>query len=126
MPKWPFAQGWTGCMIGAHANTVLADWATKEKQSPSTLSKMLNFMLRNANEQTVHDSRPNPAKYREKGYISFEDGSRSSVSETIELSVNDFSISQVALLANQTSIQLDFLNRSSFYRNLWNNATQFF
>lgn len=29
MPKWPFAQGWTGCMIGAHANTVLADWAVK-------------------------------------------------------------------------------------------------
>lgn len=30
MPKWPFAQGWTGCMIGAHANTILADWITKE------------------------------------------------------------------------------------------------
>jgi len=29
MPKWPFAQGWTGCMIGAHANTILADWVVK-------------------------------------------------------------------------------------------------
>lgn len=29
MPKWPFAQGATGCMIGAHANTVLADWVIK-------------------------------------------------------------------------------------------------
>lgn len=30
MPKWPFAQGATGCMIGSHANTVLADWIVKE------------------------------------------------------------------------------------------------
>jgi putative alpha-1,2-mannosidase len=30
MPKWPFANGWTGCMIGAHANTVMADWVVKE------------------------------------------------------------------------------------------------
>lgn len=30
MPKWPFAMGPTGCMIGAHANTVLADWVVKE------------------------------------------------------------------------------------------------
>lgn len=29
MPKWPFAMGPTGCMIGAHANTVLADWLVK-------------------------------------------------------------------------------------------------
>lgn len=29
MPKWPFAQGWTGCMIGSHANTILADWIVK-------------------------------------------------------------------------------------------------
>ncbi|CAM6005269.1 unnamed protein product [Sphagnum balticum] len=30
MPKWPFAMGWTGCMTGAHATTVLADWLVKE------------------------------------------------------------------------------------------------
>lgn len=29
MPKWPFANGYTGCMIGAHGNTVLADWIIK-------------------------------------------------------------------------------------------------
>ena len=29
MPKWPFANGWTGCMIGAHANTILSDWIVK-------------------------------------------------------------------------------------------------
>ena len=32
MPKWPFAQGATGCMIGAHAVTVLADWIIKESK----------------------------------------------------------------------------------------------
>ena len=29
MPKWPFANGPTGCMIGAHAVTVLSDWLLK-------------------------------------------------------------------------------------------------
>lgn len=29
MPKWPFANGPTGCMIGAHANTVIADLLVK-------------------------------------------------------------------------------------------------
>lgn len=29
MPKWPFSNGPTGCMIGSHANTVLSDWIVK-------------------------------------------------------------------------------------------------
>jgi hypothetical protein len=41
---------------------------------------MLGFMMRNANEQTPHDSRPSPSRYRKRGYIAFDDASRSSVS----------------------------------------------
>ena len=65
MPKWPFAQGWTGCMIGAHANTVLSDWIVKEAIQDEKVDKneILNFMLRNANSLTVHDSRPHPTEY---------------------------------------------------------------
>ena len=60
MPKWPFAQGWTGCMIGAHANTILADWVVKEaaKRELHNITEIMEFMLRNANTQTPHDSRP--------------------------------------------------------------------
>ena len=66
MPKWPFAQGWTGCMIGAHANTVLADWVVKEaaQKKLANITEILGFMLRNANTQTVHDSRFNPSEYK--------------------------------------------------------------
>ena len=66
MPKWPFAQGWTGCMIGAHANTVLADWVVKEaaQKKLANITEILGFMLRNANTQTVHDSRFNPLEYK--------------------------------------------------------------
>lgn len=38
MPKWPFAQGPTGCMIGAHANTVLADWIIKEGKNDKNVN----------------------------------------------------------------------------------------
>jgi len=37
-------------------------------------------MLRNANEETVHDSRYNPAKYLQKGYIPADKDGRSSCS----------------------------------------------
>jgi len=59
MPKWPFAQGWTGCMIGSHANTVLADWIVKEaaRSDLTNVREALGYMLRNANTQTPHDSR---------------------------------------------------------------------
>lgn len=29
LPKWPFANGWTGCMIGSHADVIIADLITK-------------------------------------------------------------------------------------------------
>lgn len=72
MPKWPFAQGATGCMIGSHANTVIADWVIKEgykNTNKEYIKEILNFMLRNANTQTPHDSRFNPAVYIKLGYI---------------------------------------------------------
>jgi predicted alpha-1,2-mannosidase len=75
MPKWPFAQGWTGCMIGAHANTVLADWIIKEAASKGlvNVTEAMEYMLRNANTQTPHDARPDVKQYKERGYIAFED-----------------------------------------------------
>jgi putative alpha-1,2-mannosidase len=56
MPKWPFANGPTGCMIGAHGGTVLADWLVKEaNMSKADTEVVLSYMLRNANTATKHD-----------------------------------------------------------------------
>ena len=86
----------------------------------------MEYMLRNANTQTPHDSRPHIEDYLQKGYLPFEDAHSSSVSETLELSFNDFGISQVAGILNLTNTQQDFLNRSKFYKNVWNRDSQFF
>lgn len=82
MPKWPFANGHTGCMIGAHANTVLADWVIKQayKQKNVNVEEIFSFMLRNANEKTRWDERPDPQSYKKLGYINAEDHSRSACS----------------------------------------------
>jgi putative alpha-1,2-mannosidase len=77
-------------------------------------------MLRNADTQTVHDARPNVNMYKQIGYIEYESSTGASVSETLELSFDDFGISQVAKLLNLTNSHQDFLNRSKFYKNLWN------
>jgi len=53
-------------------------------------------MLRNANTHTPHDSRPEVDFYRNNGYIPFENNERSACAETLELSFNDYSISQIA------------------------------
>lgn len=104
MPKWPFAQGWTGCMIGAHGNTILADWIVKQahRKNLVNISEVFNYMIRNANTNTPHDSRPAIDFYRKNGYIHFEGEERSSCSQTLELSFNDFGISQVASILNKT------------------------
>lgn len=39
MPKWPFANGHTGCMIGAHANTILSDWVLKSAYKDQSVNK---------------------------------------------------------------------------------------
>lgn len=85
MPKWPFAQGWTGCMIGSHSNTILADWVVKEaaKNDLANITEIMNFMLRNANTQTAHDSRPHIEDYLKNGFIPFDYSKSSSVSETL-------------------------------------------
>lgn len=50
-------------------------------------------MLRNANTQTKYDSRSVVDVYPKLGYIPFDKEKRSSCSETLEYSFNDFSIS---------------------------------
>ena len=57
-------------------------------------------MLRNANTETVHDSRSHPKEYKQIGYIPFDSSKSSSVSETLEYSYNDYGISQVAKILN--------------------------
>lgn len=83
-------------------------------------------MLRNANNITPHDERYNPSKYLNHSYIVFEDEKSDSVSETLEYSYNDFCIAQVAKLLNKTDLYEEFMRRSRFYKNVWNQETKFF
>ena len=83
-------------------------------------------MIRNANEKTNHDSRPDPSTYRNLQYLSVELSGHSACSQTLELSYNDFGISQVASLLGEEELKNDFLKRSKFYKNVWNPKTKFF
>ena len=70
-------------MIGAHANTVLSDWIIKEGKkvlSKDQMETIMGYMLRNANNQTEHDDRPNPVSYLAKGYITYESAKHSGAS----------------------------------------------
>lgn len=83
MPKWPFANGPTGCMIGAHGNTVLVDWIVKEAKyilSTSDIETIFSYMQRNANTNTKHDSRSDPSKYLKTGYLGYDFAGKSSTS----------------------------------------------
>ena len=95
-------------MIGAHANTVISDWVVKEAHkylSREELQEIFQYMLRNANNVTVHDSRSHIQEYIKKGYIAADFSTRSSCSETLEYSYNDFGISQVAGLIGESETQ---------------------
>lgn len=69
-------------MIGSHGNTILADWVVKEaaKNELANITEIMQYMLRNANNHTTHESRSDIKGYLERGYLAVDNQKSSSVS----------------------------------------------
>ena len=62
--------------------------------------------------------------YMDLGYVP-EDKNSSSVSKTLEYAYDDWAIAQLAGLAGNSSAEKNFLNRSTYYENVWDATTGF-
>lgn len=51
LPKWPMANGYTGCMIGSHADVILADMIVKQDYDSKKLNttEVMEALLKLAN-----------------------------------------------------------------------------
>jgi predicted alpha-1,2-mannosidase len=135
LPKWPLADDYTGVMNGDAADSMIAD-AYAFGVRNFDVSQALDEMIKGATvvpttSQLGHGwyvERPQLADYLKLGYTpNVEQTSLSPVdngaSQTLEYSLNDFGISQMAQALGRDSTAEEFATRAQNWENLFNPAT---
>lgn len=118
LPVWELAGNETGCMIGNHAISVIAE---------AYLKGITNFDTEKAYEamkKTALSGQAGLKEYREYGYIPC-DLENESVSKTLEYAYNDWCIAQMAKALDKEDDYLFFLKASRNYANLFDKSTGF-
>ncbi len=134
LPKWELAGNETYMMVGAPADIVIADTYIKgvrDFDADSALSFMIKPALLDRNEKAP----PVRAGYHELlqyGYIPFEQNWNEDwwvwgpVSTTLEYCFSDYSIAKLSEVLHKPEYSELFSDRSSFYKNLFDDSTHFF
>lgn len=133
LPKWPVANGYTGVMGGDAADPLIAS-AYAFGARGFDRHAALAAMLKGANDTTSppgqgwYIERPDLREYLQHGYVTnIHTNSVSPVpngaSETLEYSLDDFSIAQFARALGDTAVYQQFMRRAGNWMNLFNPAT---
>jgi predicted alpha-1,2-mannosidase len=114
LPIWSHYANENWCMIGYHATSVIADAVVKN---------VGNFDQKQALKASVETA--NVSYFDGLGdYINYkyvpDDKSHSSVSKTLELAYDDWTIAQIAKSVGDTKAEKTFLERSEYYNNVFN------
>ena len=118
LPVWELAGNYTGCMIGYHSVSVIAD---------AYLKGLRDYDINTAFEAMKHSAMMDHLGlkyYKTLGYIP-ADKEPSSVSKTLEYAYDDWCIAQVAKALNRTDDYAYFLKRAQFYKNIFDPRTKF-
>ena len=114
LPQWEIAGNNTAVMIGYHTHSVILDGYMK---GISGFDEKLAF---EAMKKRVQDI----GYYKDLGYIP-ADKSGGSVSEVMEYSYNDWSVSRMAKQLNKEEDFHDYSYRAQFYKNMFDPSTGF-
>ncbi|MBR59111.1 MAG: hypothetical protein CMH54_13970 [Myxococcales bacterium] len=121
LPRWPLAAGYSNVMIGSGADVVIADTYLKGI-TDIDIDNAYDAILRSADqvvpEEHIYDGRVGLAEYLALGYVP-DDVVHESVSRTLEFSINDAAISNLAAALGHTEDAERFGIRAQNYRNLW-------
>ena len=118
LPVWELAGTYTGCMIGYHSVSVIADaYAKGIRDYDANLA--LGAMVHSASK----DERGLPA-YREFGFIPSEIEGES-VSKTLEYAYDDWCIATLAKGLEYADIHAEYSERAQSYKNVFDPATGF-
>ncbi len=114
LPQWELAGNNTATMIGYHTHSVILDGYVKGIRG---FDEKLAF---EAMKKRVQDI----GYYKDLGYIP-SDKEGGSVSEVMEYSYNDWSVSRMAKLLNYDEAFHDYSCRAQFYKNMFDPSTGF-
>ena len=118
LPVWELAGNYTGCMIGYHTVSVIADAILKE-QVDIDEEFALEAMIAIAEEDRLGKQ-----EYEMYGFIPSAKEPES-VSKTLEYAYNDWCIAQVAKKINKPAIYERFIKRAQSYKNVFDPESQF-
>jgi len=119
LPIWALCGKETFCMIGNHAVPVVVDACMKnfkgidQEKAFEQIKNTLTKDHRNS-EWSI---------YNKYGYFPFDFIKVESVSKTLEFSVDDYCAAQLAKKLNKIEDYKFFLNRSNYYKNLFDPKT---
>ncbi len=113
LPIWSHYANENWCMIGYHSTSVIAD-AMVKGVGDFDKKQALNAAVRTANVP-YFDGLGDYLKY---GYVP-DDKSHSSVSKTLELAYDDWTIAQIAKEVGNAQIQNKFEQRAQYYKNVY-------
>lgn len=119
LPVWSLASGETGCMIGRHAVSVIADAYMKGYRCFDA-DKALEAMIASSNTP-----RKGGDLFAADGYIP-SNSKRESVSCTLEYSYDDWCIARMAQAMGRDDIANEYYARAAYYMNVFDGSTGFF
>jgi len=118
MPIWDLSACYTGCMIGYHAVSVIADAYLKGIKNYDT-EKALQAMIHSATRDKL-----GLESYKNYGFIPVEKESES-VSKTLEYAYDDWTIAQMAKAMNKEKVYKTYSERAQYYKNVFDPSSQF-
>lgn len=128
LPRWPSGYGYTGSMLGASADIVIADSYLKGIRSFD-----VETVYQAARRAALDIDTISPEFTPRRGateYIEYEycpaDLMDEAVSKTLEYAYADDAIAKLAKELGYDEDAELFLNHSKYYRNVWNPETQYF
>lgn len=119
LPVWTLSNNETGCMIGYHSASVVADAIIKGLPIDNP-KELLGMMVKTAKHDHL-----GKLDYGTHGFISAE-AEAESVSKTLEYAYDDYTIAQLAKLLGDEAVYAEFTERSYNYQNVFNSETGFF
>ncbi|MEL7222585.1 MAG: GH92 family glycosyl hydrolase, partial [Bacteroidota bacterium] len=119
IPIWDLSACYTGCMIGYHGVSVIADAYIKGIQDYDA-ELALEAIMHSANQDHLGLD-----EYKKNGFIAVQSEAES-VSKTLEYAYDDWCIAQMAQALGDKKNHQYFLKRSLNYRNIFDTETKFF
>ncbi|KAL7712620.1 hypothetical protein QTN25_009796 [Entamoeba marina] len=117
LPQW-FSPGHRNCMVGNHANCIIADCIIKGNCSinyKQALEAMINDQIEVKSNEAI--GRNGVEHYNKYGYV--ESSIDGSSSKTLDYSYNDFCIAQVAKILNNQTIYQQYIQKATNYYTLF-------